>query len=174
MLELALHFALIFSISLIFAGCEREKAKKLSLSKDTEEAEMTTNRDALKVAIGAMVSPGQTFEYYEKLLDYLSEKMGKPITLLQRKTYIEVNELLEKGNAELGFICAGPYVEAHEDFGVEILVVPVVNEDTHYFAYIIVHKDSDINKFGDLQGKTFTFVDPISLPVTYSQHAYWL
>lgn len=161
-----LVFILIFSINLVFIGCEREKAKEIILSKDIEEIEISTKEDAFRVAIGAMVSPRQTFSYYKQLLDYLSKKMDKPIKLLQRKTYMEVNELLGKGNVELGFICSGPYTAAHRDFGVEILVVPVVKGETYYYSYIIVHKDSDINRFEDLQGKKFAFTDPLSLTGT--------
>lgn len=157
---------LTFSIGGILVGCQREKAEKIDLSKNREEVEMVTRKDAIRIAIGAMVSPDRTFNYYKQLLDYLSKKLEKPIILLQRRTYSEVNDLLGKGEVEFGFICSGPYVEARRDFGVEILVVPVVGGETYYHSYIIVHKDSDINNFEDLKGKTFAFMDPMSLTGT--------
>lgn len=53
----------------------------------------------------------------------------------------------------------------------ELLVVPVVNGHLHYFSYVIVHKDSEINNFEALKGKTFVFASPLSLTGTlYPTH----
>ncbi len=44
----------------------------------------------------------------------------------------------------------------------ELLVAPVVHGDTHYYSYIIVHKDSPITTFEELRGKNFACSDPQS------------
>ncbi len=62
----------------------------------------------------------------------------------------------------MAFVCGGPYIEGHDKFGLELLAAPQVDGKTVYYSYIIVHKDSHIDKFEDLRGKVFVFVDPIS------------
>jgi len=73
-----------------------------------------------------------------------------------------MNEALENKEVDIAFLCAGPYVEGRKKFGLEILAAPVINGKTTYNSYIIARKDSAINKFEDLRGKTFAFTDPQS------------
>ena len=153
-------------VAAAFGGCgERENVKKVDLSKKKEEPrEVATEPEgAIRIAVGAMISPHKTLTYYQTLLDYISQKLGQPVVLVQRRTYEEVNDLLKTENVECAFICSGPYIQVHQDFGVELLVVPVVDGHPRYFSYIIVHKDSQIRKFKELKGKSFAFTGPLSL-----------
>jgi len=79
-----------------------------------------------------------------------------------RKTYDEMDRLLEKGSVDAAFICSAPYVEDKRKFGVELLVVPQVDGSAFYRSFIIVHRDSGIQNFDGLQGKFFAFTDPKS------------
>lgn len=121
------------------------------------------NSDSIiNVAVGAMISPKETFAYYKELLSYLSNKIDRKISLKQRKTYSEVNVMLEKGQVDFAFICSGAYIHEHEKKSIEILAVPVCNNLPFYQAYIIVNKNSDINYFNDLHVRSFAFTDPLS------------
>ena len=42
-----------------------------------------------------MTSPQETFAYYNDLIKYISDKVGYPIFIKQKKTYEEVNEMLD-------------------------------------------------------------------------------
>jgi phosphonate transport system substrate-binding protein len=89
----------------------------------------TTKRiDSLKIAVSAMRSPKETFVFYKEILAYLSQKPSLPIQLIQRKTYEEINTLLRENELDAAFVCTGPYVTRHNDFGMELLVAPVVPE----------------------------------------------
>jgi phosphonate transport system substrate-binding protein len=88
--------------------------------------------------------------------------MDVPIIFKQRKTYGEVNFLLKEKKLDFAFICTGAYVNEKNELPVELLVVPVVNGRALYNAYIIVNKQSDINSFEELKGKSFAFTDPLS------------
>lgn len=121
-----------------------------------------TNGVGISVAISAMISPNETFNQYQDLINYISRKINIPITFKQRKTYAEVNELLKKGDVDFAFICTGAYKEAKKNFPLELLVAPVINNEPFYQAYVIVQKESEINSIDDLEGKTFAFTDPLS------------
>ncbi|RLD53925.1 MAG: phosphate/phosphite/phosphonate ABC transporter substrate-binding protein [Bacteroidetes bacterium] len=114
------------------------------------------------IAIASMTSPRETFNYYHDLIDFISKKVGRPIYFKQKKTYKEVNELLETGEVDFAFICSGAYIEEAKHKHVKLLVAPVINEQTYYQAYIIAQKNSAINSFNELEGHSFAYTDPLS------------
>ena len=116
----------------------------------------------LRVAVGAMVSPKETFAAYQDLLTYLGEQVGERATLVQRKTYAEVNQGLASGLIDVAFICSGPYVMARKTHGFRLLAVPQVRGKTTYQAYLIVNANSSFRNLQELRGKTFAFTDPDS------------
>ncbi len=116
----------------------------------------------LRVAVAAVISPEGTAESYRLLLGYLGERLGRPVELVQRRTYMEINNLLEAGQVDLAFVCTSGYVYGHDAFGMRLLVAPEVNGETVYRSLLIVPSDSDARSIEDLQGATFVFTDPIS------------
>ena len=162
-----LQTTLILFLLMLIPGCESDNnPKKISLAPNNDPvqqlSEETPQEATLRIAIGAIISPDETFSLYKKLLDYMSEKSGMKIQLIQRETYEEVNELLRNGMLDMAFVCSGAYVNGHDGFGMEILVAPQAYGETVYYSYIIVHQDSDIKTLGDLRGKKFAFTDPMS------------
>ena len=119
-------------------------------------------RAPLRVAISSMTSPKETFKSYQDLLTYLGAQVDRPVELVQRKTYAEVNDLVRDGVIDLAFVCTGAYVEGQRDFGMEILAVPMVRGEARYRAYIIVPSDSLVQDLDQLQGRIFAFTDPDS------------
>lgn len=118
--------------------------------------------ETLKIGVAAMISPKETVKYYREIVEYIGKKIGKPVEMVQRETYDEMDNLLEKGEVKIAFICSGPYVRDREKFGVELLVAPESYGKPFYHAYIIVHKDSPVNSLAELKGKSFAFTDPKS------------
>jgi phosphonate transport system substrate-binding protein len=116
----------------------------------------------LRIGVAAMISPKATHTYYEKLLNRVGEKLGRPVELVQRKSYQEMNDLLKQRAIDVAFVCAGPYVLGHDQFGLELLVAPVSHGKQVYHSYIIVREDSGIRAVDDLRGRTFAFTDPDS------------
>lgn len=116
----------------------------------------------LRVAIAAMISPEITKRYYEELFTMVGAKVGRATKLVQRKTYGEVNDLVEQRSVDLAFVCSGPYVLGHGKFGMELLAVPVVDGASVYHSYILAKSDSGLNSFEDLRGRRFAFTDPDS------------
>ena len=116
----------------------------------------------LRVAIAAMISPEPTMKYYGDLLRLIGERTERRTVFLQRKTYAEVNRLIEQKEVDIAFVCTGPYVTGHDAFGMEILAVPLVDGKPTYHSYILAHRDSGIDSFDDLKGRRFAFTDPNS------------
>lgn len=122
----------------------------------------SSGHSSLRVAVSSMISPKETFSYYDELMRYIASRVGKPIEFKQRKTYKDVNLLLETGEVDLAFICSGAYVEEADKSSIEIIAVPVTNGKPLYQAYVITHALSGIERFEDFRGRSFAFTDPLS------------
>ncbi|MCX8062207.1 MAG: phosphate/phosphite/phosphonate ABC transporter substrate-binding protein [Anaerolineales bacterium] len=83
--------------------------------------------------------------------------------LVQRRTYLEINDLLEQGQVDVAFVCTSAYIAGYEKFGMELLVAPQVKGETVYYSLLLVPSDSPAKNIADLRGKVFAFTDPISL-----------
>jgi phosphonate transport system substrate-binding protein len=116
----------------------------------------------LRVAVSAVISPQGTVESYAPLLEYIESRLDRPVELVQRSTYAEVNDLVETGEVDVAFVCTGAYLIGEREFGMEILVAPVVNGEAAYHSWLIVPADSPAQSITDLRGKTFAFTDPLS------------
>jgi len=116
----------------------------------------------VKVGVSSMITPVDTVKYYQDIIDYLASYIKEPLKMVHRRTYAEMDHLLEKGEVKIAFICSAPYVTDRERFGVELLVAPVVDGNPFYHSYIIVHRESPIRTFSELRGKRFAFTDPNS------------
>lgn len=119
-------------------------------------------KQSLKVGVASMITPVDAVKYYQEIIDYIGKEINYPVQMVHRRTYEEMDSLLERGEVKVAFICSAPYVKNREKFGVELLVAPSVNGSPKYNSYIIVHKDSPINSFPGLKGKVFAFTDPKS------------
>lgn len=117
----------------------------------------------LRIAVAAVISPEGTVQSYSPLLLYLEEKLNRPVELIQRKTYLEVNDLIEHGEVDVAFVCTSAYVEGHDTFGMELLAAPQVDGKTVYNSVLIVPSSSSAKSMSDMRGKVFAFTDPISL-----------
>lgn len=151
---------------LLFAGflsCNDNGYERKSVDFSKREkppAEITDTSKYITMAVGAMISPQETYYLYKDLFEYVSAKLNKKLKFEQRKTYSDVNELIKNNQVDVGFICTGAYFNIINDC--EMLVAPVVNGKPYYQAYIIVNANSDIYNFEDLRVRTFAFTDPIS------------
>lgn len=116
----------------------------------------------LRLAVAAIISPQGTAESYGNLARYLGQKLGRPVELVQRRTYAEANELIERGQADLAFVCTSAYVAGHDEFGMELLLAPEVNGKQVYYLVLIVPARSPAQSMADLQGTIFAFTNPMS------------
>ena len=162
-----MYLGLLF---LMLVGCEakpqensgQERLVRLDKLQQLPAGQADSDSQALRIGVGAILSPQGTALSYQPLIDYLGRKMGKSAILVQRKTYQELNDLLARNVVDLGFICTGAYAEGARKGAISLLVVPQINGKTTYRAFIIVPTASPAWEFGDLRGKVFAFTDPLS------------
>ena len=96
---------LVLFLLLVAAGCKDEGGTRVvDFTRTIEIARPGTavpEENQLRVAVGAMVSPKETFAHYRELLEYIGAKVGREVQLIQRRTYGEINDLLGKGEIDL-------------------------------------------------------------------------
>ncbi len=152
------------ALLVVLAGCKREKPAEVRLDRRIDLAAMSSAKGPkpLLLGMGAMITPKEGYVYYYQLKEYLAGKIGRPIELVDRDTYAQINAMLKQRELELAFVCSGPYVEGHDSYGLELVAVPEVSGTPTYRAYIIVPEDSQVKDFRELRGTTFAFTDPQS------------
>jgi len=175
-----LLLATLLACLAMLVGCkgQSEKTPYVNLAAEggvqAVALERAPGRLPLRVAVAAVVSPKVTLDSYRDLLDYLAARLDRPVELLQRPTYAEINALVRSGQADVAFVCGGAYVEAERDFGMELLAAPQVNGKALYHSYLIAPANSSIQGLEDLRGKRFAFTDPLShtghLVIQYRLH----
>lgn len=146
------------------AGCGQKTKPQAVNFDETVSLSHTQNSQGpeLNICVGSMITPEEGYAYYKRLLDYIGKRLTLKVNFVDTKTYSETNSLLKDKKIDMAFVCGGPYVEGHDEFGLELLCAPEVDGKAVYYSYIIVGKDSGIEKLEGLRGKKFAFADPMS------------
>lgn len=160
-----LSFFVLCSLLIICSSCNRSDPPPtitIAPEKNSQDAPAPPKLNPLRIGMGAMITPKEGYVYYQQLQGYIQKRLGRPVQLVDRENYDEMNDLLESGGVDIAFVCAGPYVEGKSKFNLELLAMPLVKGQPIYHSYILAHKDSPVNSFKELRGKTFAFTDPKS------------
>lgn len=149
-----------------FLSCSspRQESVEIEFSDRAAAGQLQEANDSLpvlSVALAPVISPRESYMYYDELFDYLGEQLQMKVEYRQRLTYMDVNRLLERNQVDIAFICTGSYAAAPDRM--DILVTPVMGGQLWYNAYVVTHVDSDIQRFEDLEERSFAFTDPLSL-----------
>ena len=156
---------LLTAALLVLAACSGGSAQvDFSRQEQPTPSAVATPASAgvVRLAIASVLSPLPTSDLYQQLADYLGEKLGRPVELVQGKTYAEINDLVKSGDVTLALVCTNPYLQGREDFGMELLVAPQVSGGTEYYSLLIVSSDSAAQSLADLRDASFAFSDPLS------------
>ncbi len=155
---------LLFLIFFSVVGCAAPSAEASVNLADLQPLPQVsaTAVKPLRVAVAAIISPRGTVDSYGPLLDYLGEELDRPVELVQRRTYGEVNDLVQSGEVDVAFVCTSAYIVGEREFDMQLLAAPQVMGDTVYHSLLIVPTDSPAQSMDDLRGGVFAFTDPIS------------
>ena len=160
-----LRLALLL-VCILCTGCETMEGNiDFAKSQDSQVINQgigASEQKPLRIAFASVISPIETRKSYQAMVRYISQQMGRPAVLIQRKTYEELNMLLGAGEADIAFISTGAYTSYNGMIPLELLAMVQTDDTVFYQAYIIVRADSDINSVSQLRNKTFAFTDPLS------------
>lgn len=126
-------------------------------------ARASSGPPALRVAVGAMISPERTHSAYGRLFATLAAGERRPLDLVQRRTYREVNGLLERGEVDVAWICTGAWPELRRSRAARLLAVPVVGGRVTYSAVLLAGPSTQAKTLLELRGARFAYTDPVSL-----------
>jgi phosphonate transport system substrate-binding protein len=154
-------------VALLATGCGSSPEGPLidlsdQSSPDPESPVQAGDEEALVFAVAAVNSPLSTFSLYKDMTDFLAERLDMAGIFGGSRTCAEINSLVRSGDATLALVCSGAYVYGHDEFGMEPLVIPVIDGQTTYHSYLIVSTDSTASTWEDIRGQTFAFTDPLS------------
>lgn len=144
---------------LLVAGCGGDGGPNGSESASPAGSEAN---GTLVIGIAGMVTPKEGLAYYSDLSHLVGERVGRGIRIVHKADYAEMNQLLKDAKVDMAYVCSGPYVAGHDDYGLELLAAPVVEGAPVYYAYIIVPRSSPATSIASLRGKSFAFTDPES------------
>lgn len=150
-------------IMVFFFSCDYEKKTKINMDNTIRITSVDSlSNEVYEIGVATMLSPKKALPAYEEIVNYIGEKLNIRTKMLFTKDYSSMNELVKTKKVLAAFVCSGPYVSQHDDWGMEIIAAPTLYGNSVYYSYIIVNKESGVNKFEDLKGKRFAFTDPIS------------
>ena len=114
-----LLFALISTtvVLVVSMACSRTEPAPVTLKREApvKIALPTQDDHPLRIGMGAMITPKDGYVYYQRLQAYIGKKLGRTVQLVDRGNYDEMNRLLETGELDAAFVCAGPYVEGKKN-----------------------------------------------------------
>lgn len=96
---------------------------------------------------------------FEPVNEYLSEAIGRSVTLFIAKSYGDLRAEMEAGRVDLGSFSPFAYVDAARGAKITLIAQSILDNSAFYRGVIIVRRDRGIAKLADLEGRRFAFVD---------------
>lgn len=100
------------------------------------------------------------------IAEHLSGKLGLPVAFADAPRWQERELLLDRGEAQLAWLCGLAYVEKRDAGApIELLAAPVMNAAHYagrpvYFSDVVARADSPLHSFADLRGAAWAYNNP--------------
>ena len=106
---------------------------------------------------------------YDAISKYLTSKAGLKVEFITGLAYGTINDMMESGTVDCGFLCGLPYVLLHDrpEPAALLLAAPVMKAPRYkgqpkYYSDLIVQKDSPYKTLQDLKGRTYVYNEELS------------
>ncbi len=60
--------------------------------------------EPFRIGVASMITPVDSWKYYMEIVEYIGEKLERPVRMIQRRTYDEMDILLEKGEVKVACV----------------------------------------------------------------------
>ncbi|WP_084151525.1 phosphate/phosphite/phosphonate ABC transporter substrate-binding protein [Thiomicrorhabdus sp. Milos-T2] len=113
-------------------------------------------------------------KFLQEWQSYLSQKLGTPVTFIQRNSYSEITALLENNQADVAWVCGYPYIQHKKSL--TLISSPLFKGAPLYQSYLIVPKaDKITHSIFDLRHKLIAYSDTHSNSGNlYPKYLLWL
>ncbi|MCT4508807.1 MAG: phosphate/phosphite/phosphonate ABC transporter substrate-binding protein [Tepidibacter sp.] len=133
------------------------------LTQITEDLQSITvkskKENELVFGINPFTSPENIKNMYIPILDWVCKSTGFKARTVIVKDYDAINQGINDGLIDVGWFSPFAYVNARKKSNVIPIATPKISGKSTYDGYIIVRKDSSIEKLSDLKDKHFGYVD---------------
>ena len=117
-----------------------------------------------RLRFGTFLAP-TVLPVYEAIADEVGRRVGLPTELVVETSY----ESCRRDRNEVCFVCSLPYVTFERE-GLDLaepVAAPVLIGERYegrpiYFSDVIVHRDSSVERFDDLRGRSWAYNEPLS------------
>jgi phosphonate transport system substrate-binding protein len=96
---------------------------------------------------------------YRPLAAYLAARLDRPVELRTVDSWEGLAKSLANGETDLALMGPWGYVLANHQAGAQAIATILYDGKPEYFAIMITHPDSGIDKPADLKGRSFAFGD---------------
>jgi phosphonate transport system substrate-binding protein len=96
---------------------------------------------------------------YRPLAQYLAARLGRPVVLRTVDTWEGLAKSLAAGETDLALMGPWGYVLANHEAGATAVATILYDGKPEYFAVMVTHPKSGIQRIEDLKGRSFAFGD---------------
>ena len=127
---------------------------------------MADEKTPLTLGVFPYVTPVQLATFHTPLKDYLAKSLGRPVTLVTAPDFTSFADRTRDGQYDIVFTAPhlGRLAETRDGY-------KRVAQTSHTVqGFFLVRKDSDIQKIGDLKGKTVMIAQKVSIVYQMAEH----
>ncbi len=111
----------------------------------------------------AMDIPAVMHKRLSPLTEYLSDKLGMPVTLKLSPNMGAAIKEVASGQVDVAYLTPVAYLNAHKSGDAQLIAKTVTDGKASFQLMLVVKKDSPIKSVEDLAGKSFAFGDEKAL-----------
>ena len=129
---------------LLAAGCSDEQGF-IDFSRRAETPAVQEGAaKPLVIAFAPVMSPEETRQSYQRMVEYIAEEIGRPTAIVQKRSTGELNRLVAAGEADIAFLSTGAYTAYRGQEPIELLAMVETGGTVLYRTFLIVAADSPI------------------------------
>ncbi|MEW6739594.1 MAG: phosphate/phosphite/phosphonate ABC transporter substrate-binding protein [Nitrospirota bacterium] len=115
------------------------------------------SRQQITMMLIPLQSPSTMYKNFLPLKRYLEDKLNISIKIRVARETADMPKHLEKGDADIAFLCPTIYCEAYSKTSIVPLVKLSINGSTEERSVLVVRDDSSVKKTADLLDKTLAY-----------------